>query len=376
MVGEHIGVTPVQAEPAEVEFFGNGPVTQDVVAGQRSRWRRLLGAGLVFEPGPQFGIAALAARDRMDGIDRVAVPVAIKRTLQRPEHEADREGIDVDEVLRGTAQEIFVRHIAPADHRHRAVGDEEFVVHAVVDAAPFPHRTEKTFDLAAFTQAAKRIEEAHLDVLVRRQGQKEVVLTTGVEIVDQQPHPNAALGGVAQCAQQPAAGFVHLEVVVLNVERHLGAARQLHPCIQRKRAQRHEPETRMVFDRPVAAGDAPERGVLGQRNRLAGDGLAVDHRQAAAAHQQQDNEPADPTAASACLNSAGHCAAMPVQPCAKARSGRHGAAGSMIRHLHSPHSRWTTAASGVVTWSSPRARRNPCASSPASGCRNRHAPGR
>ena len=291
MVGEHIGVTPVQAEPAEVEFFGNRPVTQDVVAGQRSGWRRLLGAGLLFEPGPQPGIAALAARDRMNGVDRVAVPVTIKRALQRPEHEADREGIDVDEVLCRTAQVIFIRHIAPADHRHRAVGDEQLVVHAMVDPPPLAHRGKEAPDLPAFAGAAERIEDAHLDVLVRGEGEEHFVLTlAGVEVVDQQPHAHTPIGGVAQRAQQPAAGFVHLEVVVLNVERHLGAARQLHPCVERKRAQRHEPETRMVFDRPVAAGDAPERGGLGQWNRLAGDGRTVDDGQAAAARQQQDAE--------------------------------------------------------------------------------------
>src|SRR5439155_26449100 len=88
---------------------------------------------------------------------------------------------------------------------------------------------------------------------------------------------------------QTTVGLVVIEVVVLNVERQLGAERQRHARVERELAERHQAKARLVRRGHVGGGDAPERGGGRQRDRLAGDRLAIDlgQRRAAAERQQQ-----------------------------------------------------------------------------------------
>ena len=90
------------------------------------------------------------------------------------------------------AQEILVGHVAPADHRHGAVGDEQLVVHAVVHAPNRPPRRAKRADLAARTPA-EGVEQAHLHVRVAARASNSSSVPVGVEVVDQQPHAHAAM---------------------------------------------------------------------------------------------------------------------------------------------------------------------------------------
>jgi hypothetical protein len=81
--------------------------------------------------------------------------------------------------------------------------------------------------------------------------------------------------------------FVILEVVVLHVERHLGAARELHPGVEREQAERHQAEPGDLGRRHRALGDAAERRLGAERNRFAGDRLAVDGGQRGAGAESQ-----------------------------------------------------------------------------------------
>ena len=68
------------------------------------------------------------------------------------------------------AQEVLVGDVATAGHRHHAVGDEELVVHAVVEPAEVEDRRRVAAADAAAAGAAERVEEADLDVRERRPG--------------------------------------------------------------------------------------------------------------------------------------------------------------------------------------------------------------
>ena len=286
MVGKDVGIGPDQAQAAVLQVVAQRPVAEQVVGWQRRWWRRGGRAGHRVEAPAQLGGRGVRCDDGLQRVDRRAVPVAVEERLQWRHHEADDESVDVDEVLCRTAQEILVGDVAPAEHGHRAIGDEQFVVHAVVDALPVTHRGDEARHLAAVALHDEGVEDAHLDVGVRCKGLQQSVLPGGVVVVDQQPHAHAALRGVTQRTQQPAAGVVVLEVVVLQVQRHLRAPRQLHPRVQRIAAQWHQAQPGMQRVGPVGAGHAAQRRLHGQRNGFAGGGLTVDRRQAGAGRQR------------------------------------------------------------------------------------------
>jgi hypothetical protein len=85
--------------------------------------------------------------DQLDRVDDLAVPVAVEDRRQLLHRRAHHERVHVDEVRRLRAQEVLVGDVAPADHRHHPVGDEQLVVHAVVEAA----EVEQRRDVAAAT---------------------------------------------------------------------------------------------------------------------------------------------------------------------------------------------------------------------------------
>jgi hypothetical protein len=70
-------------------------------------------------------------------------------------------------------------------------------VHAVVDAGDVAKGCQKAASLSVVPRAAKRVEDPNLDVFVCRQSQKQRILATGVQVVNQQTNPNAALGRIA-----------------------------------------------------------------------------------------------------------------------------------------------------------------------------------
>ena len=232
MVGKHIGIGPDQAQATVIQIVGNRAIAQDVGGRQRVRGWGFFGPGPVVKLTAQRLIGLAAAGDGVNRVNRIGVPVAVEQLLRWPDDEADGEGVNIDEVLAGAAQKILVGHVAPANHSHGAVGNEQLVVHAVVNPFPVAHRRQEARGRAQFSQTAKGVEQAYLHILVGRKREEQIVLAAGVEIVDQQPHAHAAIRGVAQRTQQPAPGFVVFEVVVLHVQRHLGAPRQLDAGVE------------------------------------------------------------------------------------------------------------------------------------------------
>ena len=73
------------------------------------------------------------------------------------------------------------------------------------------------------------IEEPHLDVGMGVERGQRRVDAAGAVVVQQQPHPHAALGGVAQGVEQQRARRILVPDVVLDVERAVGGPRQERP---------------------------------------------------------------------------------------------------------------------------------------------------
>ncbi len=110
--------------------------------------------------------------------------------------------------------------------------------------------------------ARERVEQPDLQVRRGVQRQQQRIFAGGVQIVEQQAHAHAAQRRVAQRAQQVAAGAVVVDLVVLHVERALGALHQFQPRLQRELAGRHQAETAQLGVEPGRHGDAPERGAF------------------------------------------------------------------------------------------------------------------
>ena len=90
-------------------------------------------------------------------------------------------------------------------------------MHAVVDLR-HPH---EGLDHAA-SASLPGIPQPHFDVLVGIQRDPGVFVLVAVDVVDQHPHPDAAVGGLEDFVGEQAAHRVLVVHVVLNVEALLG----------------------------------------------------------------------------------------------------------------------------------------------------------
>ena len=290
-IGEGAGLAPLQADLAGLEVFAERAVAEHVdrrrVGGRRGR-----------KAGEQR-IEGLLARhpvaerlaDRFDREDDFAVPVAVEDLRHVLHDGAHHEGVHVDEVRLGAAQEVLVGDVAAADHRHHAVGDEHLVVHAVVEAAEVEERRRVAAGDAFRAGAAERIEQAHLDVRERRQAAQQRVRLGGVEVVDEQAQAHATHRGVAQRRHQQPPGRVVLELVVLHVERDARPLRQLQARVEREGAEGHQPHARLVGCRQGDARHLDERAVrVHRQGRRIGAADVAGQRAAAGQAEREGGE--------------------------------------------------------------------------------------
>ena len=114
--------------------------------------------------------------------------------------------------------EIRVADVASADDRHRVVDDERFVVHAPVEARSVD---DELADLGQHRRVARveRIEQPHFDVRMRIERIEHVLGVAGIEIVDEQAHAHAAIGGGEQSLRDQLAGRIGVEDVILQIDR-------------------------------------------------------------------------------------------------------------------------------------------------------------
>lgn len=99
--------------------------------------------------------------------------------------------------------EILVADVASTDDRGAVVQDQHLVVHALVESLHVGRRFTGT---ARQVPTGPGIEQAQLDLGVRvKQGDAVIpqlhrgrVVQQRADVVDQQPYPDAAIGGVEQ----------------------------------------------------------------------------------------------------------------------------------------------------------------------------------
>ena len=171
-----------------------------------------------------------------------------------PEH---RE-VQIHEVDFLAGPEILVADVAPAHDRDPVVGDPALVVHPPV------HALEAQGALARLRQRPfprdPRVEHAHFDAWMRRQRRQAVVHRTGVEVVQQESHANAAVGRFQQGLAEIRAGEVRVPDVGLHVEAAGRESRALHAHHEGLRAVAQQPEAGLagvrVLDFPDAFGHA------------------------------------------------------------------------------------------------------------------------
>ena len=154
--------------------------------------------------------------------------------------------------------EIVVADVAAADDRDRVVHDEQFVVHAVVDATEVGEETQQLP-----RSIGERIEDADFDVGVRIHRRDEhVAVALEVQIVDQDAYPDTSIRGAHEVLDQDPPGGILIPDEVLQIQRLF---RQLGHCnARRKRAasvrEYCEPRlARTIYGSPFEV--RPDRGV-------------------------------------------------------------------------------------------------------------------
>ena len=186
----------------------------------------------VIERGP----VALAPDHAFQFDHRRAVPVFVKDRRGVRNHVTDAQHVEI-EIGRHLANgEIFITDIAPADDGNGAIDDKGLVVHAPVH----PQRIERIAQ-PLWAAHGGGVEQPHMHVRHRVQRREDRVHPGDAIVVQQQPHPHAAFGGIAQRAQQHHPRHVVVPDVIHHVDRPLGPIGQQDPADQRAAAigQRH-----------------------------------------------------------------------------------------------------------------------------------------
>jgi hypothetical protein len=212
---------PLEGEPALQQLADEG------AGGQRGqvvlRHRRVLHrVGAALEQ-----LRCVRAGRRQHVVQRVgrgAGPVALEVVGDGPYHLADRQHVEVDEHHLVIGAEVLVADVTAADDADPTIGGVGLVVHAAVQ----PPEVDQVAQRPP-APLAEGIEQPHLDVGLGLQRGQQRVHALGVVVVEQQPHPHAALGRAVQRLHQQAARGVGAPDVVLHVEGALGGVGDQHP---------------------------------------------------------------------------------------------------------------------------------------------------
>jgi hypothetical protein len=173
--------------------------------------------------GELLGRRALS-RKRGDRNRSRMIPVKIEGVGHLVDHRADDRHVKIGKIRPGMRAVIFVADVSPADDRDLPVGSERLVVHPLVDAGEVGDNSEQ-----AERSHAHGVEHPHLDIRMAVDGEQDVVGGHRAEIVEQQAHAHAAVGGAEQPLDQNLAGQVLVPDVILHIEAALRLIRQNQP---------------------------------------------------------------------------------------------------------------------------------------------------
>ena len=173
------------------------------------------------EDGIEIGSAIGAIGDGSDRHGRGAVPEPIEDPRQVADDGPNRKHVEIAIIGGGVHAKIDVTDIAAADDRRRIVSNHQLVVHAAVDAAEVEDEVKN-----GPVADCERVEQTNLDTGVGIEGGFHGIAGLVVRIVDEQPHPDPAIGCLHHAFENDPAGNIAVPGEVLHVETSLGQVGQ------------------------------------------------------------------------------------------------------------------------------------------------------
>ena len=227
------------------------------------------------QDGIEIGGAIGALDDGRDRHRRGAVPVSLEDPRQIADDRSDRQHVQIAEIGDGVHAVVVVADIAAADDRRRIVGDHQLVVHAAVEPAEVDKEVEPRPP-----PVAGRVEQSDFDIGMGVEGGFDRIAgLVVVGIVDEEPHPDPAIGRLHHPVDDDPAGRIAVPDVVLHVETALGQVGQRQTDdegLARLAQEAEAGEARMRVDRRAEELAQPgRRGVLEHchtRDRIVGPG--------------------------------------------------------------------------------------------------------
>ena len=191
----------------------------------------LVGRGELEQGGPQGGEVILIPVEGTPAgqlLGELRVPVLVEGLSQLGDHGAEGEHVQVAKVDVLGRVEVFVPHVPAPDDPRESVGGEHLVVHPVVDPEGPPHEVQGLRQPVPRTPGPG-IEQADLKVLMDVRGGEAIIDPVRSKVVDQEPHPHAAVRGLQEQLEQDRTRDVVVEDVVLDVDCVLRALDQRRP---------------------------------------------------------------------------------------------------------------------------------------------------
>ncbi len=168
----------------------------------------------------------------------------------------------------------MIADVTAADERHRVVGDQQFIVHSIVE----PPRVESEVQLAQQPRVPsiiKWIENSHLDGRMAQKPQDLLIAGDRVTVIDEHANAHSAIRRAPKALGQHAAGFVAAKNIVLKIESSLSGIDQLHSELESVHADADDAKGRIALVFVGGAGKLlAKAGVLrvGERH---GCGLGI-----------------------------------------------------------------------------------------------------
>jgi len=237
--------------------------------------------------GIEIGATIGAIDDGRDRHSRRAVPVSVEYRRQIADDRANRQHVQIAIIGDGVHAIVDVTDIAAADDRRSIVDNHQLVVHAAVDPAEVEDEVE-----SGPAPVGERVEQTDLDIGVGIEGGLSGIAGLVVGIVDEEPHPDPAIGRLHHAVDDDPAGRIAVPGIVLHVEASLGQVGQretddegLAPVAQEAEAG----QARMLLGRRTEKLAQPGRGGVLERRRYSAQmvgpvhGLSNPHGQHASA---------------------------------------------------------------------------------------------
>ncbi len=158
-----------------------------------------------------------AIDDGRDRHGRGTVPKLVEYVRQIADDRPNRQHIQIAIIGDRVHAIIDVTDIAATDNCGRIVSDHQLVVHAAIDAAEIENEVENRP-----APVSERIEQTDLDIGVSIEAGFDGIAFLVVGIVDEEPHPDPAVGSPHHVVDDDPAGRIAVPDIVLHVEASLG----------------------------------------------------------------------------------------------------------------------------------------------------------